>query len=457
MKPVESKRPGDQESFSRVGVLVLLICWATVVADGYDVVVFGAVVPSLLAEPGWGLTPAGAGLIGSLALTGMFIGSLVVGNLTDRYGRRRMLIVCVIWFSSLTALCAFAPGPEVFGLLRLLAGLGLGGVLPTASALVGEYSPKRKRNFVYAVMYSGFPIGGILAALVGLVLIPAWGWRSMFLVGLIPLLVIVPIAVRWLPESMGFLLGSGRVKEAQAIADSHGVALPNAAPPPAAGTRTGKQPGSVGQIFSTRFRLTTICFCVASFFCLFMIYGLNTWLPQIMRQSGYSLGSALSFLLVFNIGAVVGTVLISTLADRIGSRQILLCTFLLASVSVALLTISLPTVALYVLVACGGIGVIATQSFILAFVSKVYPVTISATALGWSLGIGRLGSVAAPPVLGLIVGSALAIQWNFWAIAIPGLLGAITIALIPRNIAPPENNAVIEIPAIRQHENRSAS
>jgi AAHS family benzoate transporter-like MFS transporter len=454
MKTVASKRRESPESFSRLGILVLVICWATVVADGYDVVVFGAVVPSLLAEPGWGLTPAGVGVIGSLALTGMFIGSLVVGNLTDRYGRRRMLIACVIWFSVLTGLCAFAPGPEAFGVLRFLSGVGLGGVLPTASALVGEYSPKGKRNFVYAVMYSGFPIGGILAALVGLVLIPAWGWRSMFLVGLIPLLIIVPVAVRWLPESIGFLLARGRRDQAQAIADSHGISLPNVASTTATKARPVKQRGSVGQIFSARYRLTTICFCVASFLCLFMIYGLNTWLPQIMRQSGYSLGSALSFLLVFNIGAVVGTILISTLADRIGSRQILLGTFILASVSVALLTISLPTVALYVLVACGGVGVIATQSFILAFVSKVYPVAISATALGWSLGIGRLGSVAAPPVLGLIVGSALAIQWNFWAIAIPGLLGAVAIALIPRGQSATDD---IEANLVARQREESAS
>jgi len=123
-------------------------------------------------------------------------------------------------------------------------------------------------------------------------------------------------------------------------------------------------------------------------------------------------------------------------------------------VSVALLTISLPTVALYVLVACGGVGVIATQSFILAFVSKVYPVAISATALGWSLGIGRLGSVAAPPVLGLIVGSALAIQWNFWAIAIPGLLGAVAIALIPRGQSATDD---IEANRVARQREESAS
>lgn len=445
MTSAATPRPPDlstrDRSLKRIGVLVLALCWATVIADGYDVVVFGAVLPSLLAEPGWGLTPASAGLIGSLALAGMFIGSLVVGSLTDRFGRRRMLIVCLVWFSVLTGLCAVAPSPETFGALRFLAGFGLGGVLPTASALVAEYSSRRSRNFVYAVMFSGFPIGGILAALVGLVLIPSWGWRSMFLVGLLPLLVVVPLAIRKLPESISFLLAKGRHVEAEALALRHGLTVTDLAPepsgpvvgtPPAASGPETTSGSTVAQLFSPRFRLATVCFCLASFLCLFMIYGLNTWLPQIMRQSGYSLGSALTFLLVFNVGAIIGTILISTLADRIGSKPVILGTFFLAAVAVGLLSISLPTAALYVLVALGGVGVIATQAFINAFVSDVYPVAMGATALGWSLGVGRLGSMAAPPVLGLLVGSALGLEWNFYAIAIPGLIGAALIALVPQ-------------------------
>lgn len=423
----------------RVGLIVLAICWATVIADGYDVVVFGAVLPSLLQEPGWGLTPASAGLIGSMALVGMFIGSMVSGTLTDRFGRRRMLLICLVWFSTLTGLCALAPTPEFFGVLRFLAGLGLGGVLPTASALVAEYSSERSRNFAYGIMFSGFPIGGIIAALTGLVLIPAFGWRAMFIVGLFPLLIIVPFALRYLPESVAFLLARGRRSDAEEVARRHKITLPQSLPSVTqAGpdTDTASQPKSpVAELLSRRYILATVCFCAASFLCLFMIYGLNTWLPQIMRQAGYSLGSALTFLLVFNVGAIVGTILISTAADRIGSKPVIILTFLVAAVAVGLLSIALPTAALYLLVALGGAGVIATQAFINAYVSEHYPVRMGATALGWSLGIGRLGSMAAPPVLGLFIGSALGLQWNFYAIAIPGLLGAAIIALVPRKPA----------------------
>jgi AAHS family benzoate transporter-like MFS transporter len=420
-----------------VTLLVLGICWITIVSDGYDVVAFGAVVPSLLGEAGWGLTPARAGLIGSLALIGMFVGSLTVGTITDTLGRRRMLIGCLARFSAMTGLCATASSPEMFGLFRFLAGLGLGGVLPTATALAGEYSQPRTRNLVYAILFSGFPLGGIIAALSGIFFIPRFGWQAVFLLGLLPLVLVVPVAVRFLPESIAFLLVKGRRAEARKIADRWHVPLEEEPEQESASAdpRSGADAADVSplrSLFSPRYLGSTLCFLATTFLCLFMIYGLNTWLPEIMRQAGYSLGSALSFLLVFNLGAVVGTLAISAAADRLGSKPVIILTFVLAGVSVVLLSLRLPTAALYALVALGGVGTIGTQTFIVAYVSKHYPVRMGATALGWTLGFGRLGSVFAPPALGLIIGSGLAFQWNFYALAVPGVLGAALISLAPR-------------------------
>jgi len=431
--------PDGRRTFGPVTLLVLAICWITVVADGYDVVVYGAVVPSLLQDRSWGLTPASVGLIGALAPIGMFVGSLVVGTVTDLVGRRRMLIGCVAWFSVFTGLCALAPSPGTFGLLRFFAGLGLGGVLPTATALAGEYAPLRVRNLAYGLIFTGFPLGGIIAALVGIQLIPATGWRAMFALAVLQLLVVVPIALRFLPESVAFLAAKGRTAQAERIAARYGV--PVAAQRPARDVQdqpSRSKLAALADLVSRRYLLATVCFWLTSFLCLFMIYGLNTWLPQIMRQAGYSLGSALTFLVVFNVGAIIGTVVIAMAADKLGSKPVIVVTFLLAAVAVTLLSLHLPSLVLYALVAVGGAGTIGTQAFINAYVSKHYPVRMGATALGWSLGIGRLGSVSAPPVLGLLVGSALGVGWNFYAIAIPGLIGAALIALVPRRPADPE-------------------
>ncbi|MER6135599.1 aromatic acid/H+ symport family MFS transporter [Streptomyces sp. NPDC001815] len=418
-------------------LLVLAICGITVVADGYDVVVYGAVIPSLLHEPGWGLTPAGAGLIGSFALVGMLIGATTVGTLTDTLGRRRMLIGCLIWFSVMTGLCATATSPEVFGLFRFLAGLGLGGVLPTASALVGEYSHPRTRNLVFATLFSGFPVGGIIAALTGIFVLPRFGWQVMFLLGLLPLLLVLPLAIRFLPESITFLRAKGRHAEADRIADRWNITADDTqqdVPAPEqnpSGTDSGSM-SPVRALFSRSYLGATLCFLAMTCLCLFMIYGFNTWLPEIMRRAGYSTGSSLGFLLVFNIGAVVGTIVISLAADRFGSKPIITTTYLVSSVAVIVLSLRLPTTVLYAAVALGGVGAMGTQSFVLAYVSKHYPVRMGATALGWTLGFGRLGSMLAPPLLGLIIGAGLAFQWNFYALAVPGVIGALLVGLVPR-------------------------
>lgn len=209
----------------------------------------------------------------------------------------------------------------------------------------------------------------------------------------------------------------------------------------------GAATGRLGRRFEQRFHVShlsrpgrgsrsyvvaTVCFLVMTCLCLFMIYGFNTWLPEIMRRAGHSAGSSLGFLLVFNIGAVVGTLIISLAADRFGSKPIITTTYLVSSVAVILLSLRLPTTVLYAAVALGGVGAMGTQSFVLAYVSKHYPVRMGATAMGWMLGFGRLGSMLAPPLLGLIIGAGLAFQWNFYALAVPGVIGALLVGLVPR-------------------------
>ncbi|CAL9326991.1 Gentisate transporter [Streptomyces sp. enrichment culture] len=290
---------------------------------------------------------------------------------------------------------------------------------------------------MFAIIFSGFPVGGIIAALVGMSVIPRFGWHAMFLLGLLPLVLVVPVALKFLPESIAFLQAKGRHAEAEKTArrwnitvEDAAAAGPSSAPSPAENGPSGMSP--VKALFSRHYVVATLCFLAMSCLCLFMIYGYNTWLPEIMGRPGYSSGSALGFLLMFNFGAVVGQLLISLAADRLGSKPIIVATYLLAGAAVILLSLRLPTAVLYAAVALGGIGAMGTQTFVLAYASKYYPVRMGATALGWTLGFGRIGSMLAPPLLGLIIGAGLAYQWNFYALAIPGIIGAALIGLVPR-------------------------
>ncbi|MGE0300814.1 MAG: MFS transporter, partial [Pseudonocardia sp.] len=185
----------------RSAAVAVAICFGAIVFDGYDLIVYGSVVPALLAHEAWGLTPAEAGAIGGYALLGMFVGAIASGTLTDRFGRRTLFIASLVWFSVMMLAAALAPSPALLGLFRFLGGLGFGGIPPTAIALVMEVAPAARRHIVNGLMLCGFPIGGVLAALLALVLLEPAGFRVLFAIGALPLVTLVPLALLFLPES----------------------------------------------------------------------------------------------------------------------------------------------------------------------------------------------------------------------------------------------------------------
>lgn len=412
----------------RSGLVVVAICFATIVFDGYDLVVYGATVPSILAFEEWAVTPAQAGSIGSYALIGMLIGTLVAGGLTDLLGRRRILLICITWFSVGMLLTSLAPNVETFAALRFLSGLGLGGVIPTAIALTVEYSPRGRRQFNNALMYSGYSVGGILAATAGLAMLPEVHFAWLYALGAAPLVLILPIAWRWLPESAAYLASKGRLDEARALARQFGVELDETPRPETAGRPRLRD--SLRLLFTPEYRLPTGLFAIASFCGLLLVYGLNTWLPKIMTEAGFGLGGSLTFLLVLNAGAIVGALGASRVADRIGSRPVATAAFAGAVVSILLLSLQLGTPALYVLVAIAGLGSVGTQILVNGYVATRYPDSSRATALGWSLGVGRLGAILGPTLGGLVVGSTLGFQWNFYMFAAFAAVGGIAIACV---------------------------
>ncbi|WP_199847888.1 MFS transporter [Streptomyces dysideae] len=396
--------------------------------DGYDLIVYGAVVPTLLRYEPWGLTPTEAGLIGSYALVGMLVGALVAGAVTDLVGRRKVLLVSVSWFSLTMAACAMAPSAEIFGLFRLLGGLGLGGVMPTAIALTAEYSAAHRRSLNNALMFSGYSVGGILSAVLALALVPAFGFRIMFWLGALPLVTVVPLLWRFLPESVSYLVAKGRTEEAARVAAQVGARVPER--PEGSAGPAGKS--AVAALFTRRHLVPAVLFAVTSFFGLLLVYGLNTWLPQIMKSAGYPLSSSLLFLVTMNAGAAVGSVLVAPIGDRLGMKPVTVVTFVSAAVSIYLLSSPMAAPVMYALVAVAGFGTIGTQIMVNAYVAMHFPPEVRATALGWTLGIGRLGAVVGPTFGGILLASDLAVEWNFYAFAIPAAAGALVVFLLPK-------------------------
>ena len=421
---------------SSVTWLVPLICGSAVMFDGYDLIVYGTVVPALLEYQPWGLSPERVGVIGSYAVFGMLFGALLAGTVTDIIGRRKAVLICLSWFSLFTALCGVAPSPEVFGVFRFLAGIGLGGLIPVATALTLEYAPAERRNFTYLAMMASYNVGGLLAAGLAILLIPAFGWRVMFLVALVPFAIVVPLALRYMPESISFLLAEGRRGEAEALSRRHGVPLDEVERAVRREEEVAVHEGklhALKTIVSRLYVLRTVAFWVASFMGLMLIYGLNTWLPAVMTEAGYSVGSALSFLVLFNAGAAVGLLIVGRIADRIGTKLTCALSFSLAAVSISLLSINMPLVLIYTFAGLAGVGTFGGMTLIYAYIGQYYPTSSRATALGWSAGVGRTGAITGPIVGGFLVGAGIAVPWGFYTFALAGLIAAFIIFALPRS------------------------
>jgi AAHS family benzoate transporter-like MFS transporter len=396
--------------------LAVLVCWLLVVFDGYDLIVYGTVQSSLVSETGWGLTKAAAGTIGSMAFVGMMIGAIFAGRMADSWGRRRTILGCAVVFSIFTVLCAFAPNAAVFGTLRLLAGIGLGGLVPSANALVAELVPTKWRSTIATLMMSGVPIGGSIAALVGIQLIPAFGWQSMFLVAVLALVLVVPLGLKYLPETLAPVSAAGK--------DTGGKAV----------RKDSAEPSGFSSLLRAPYLGISVLFAVATIATLFAWYGLGTWLPNLMQLAGYNLGSALTFALALNVGAVAGSVITAWAGTRFGPMPTAIAAAAVAAGALVVLVTGPPVGVVYFMLVLAGVGTHGTQCLIIAAVASHYPGHLRGTALGWALGTGRIGAVAAPQAGGLLLAAGLGVNSNFLAFAGAAAIAAVLLAAVGLNL-----------------------
>lgn len=410
--PYPPIKRGDDGRFKVLGIsgrrlAAVLISWFFVIFDGYDLIVYGTVQTALSHE--WGLDNAQLGAIGSTAFLGMVIGAVLVGRLSDSLGRKTAVIGSVIILSVFTLLCAFAPNPWVFGTLRLLAGIGLGGLVPSVNAMTSDLVPRNKIAAWSTVMMSGVPIGGSIAAVLAKWIVPAYeeGWRIMFLIALVPLVIGLPIALKVIPSSK-------EIEADYAAREGH------------------DEPAGFKDLFVGSYRAISIWFAIATFVTLLAWYGLGTWLPRLMETSGYNLGAALMFTLALNLGAVLGSVTTAWAGDRFGSLQTGIVAAGVAGIALLLLLVHPPVWMVYLILIAAGVGTHGTQILIIAAVANFYPHNLRGTALGWALGVGRLGAVLAPQLAGLLLAMGLGVGSNYIMFGGAALLSALSLLILTR-------------------------
>ncbi|GAA3309850.1 MFS transporter [Streptomyces cinereospinus] len=382
-----------------LGLVILCI-------EGYDLFVLGAVGPSLLAHPEWDVTKSTLGLLGSLTALGMPVGSIAAGWTGDLWGRRLPMVIGLAWLSVWMLASAAAGSLEVFAATRFFTGMGLGALIPLVTAFVSESAAPARRSLQVGTALTGVAIGGIVTGVLGRALLPATDFRTLFLFGVLPL-VLVPLVWRVVPARALDAVPEGTAEEA-----------------PAPAAEKAPSANRLGRLLAPEHRRATLLFWAATFTGLVLVYGASTWLPTLMVDAGYDLSSSLEFSIAFNAGAVVGTIGVALLADWGFLKAVTVASFLMAAVAMITLSTPQPRPVLLIASAAAGLGSLGTQSLVNIFVARYYPAHLRGTGLGFSLGIGRVGAIVGPSYLAVVTVLIASPKAGFYAFVVPAVLGA---------------------------------
>lgn len=388
-------RPGPAVA---LGLVILCI-------EGYDLFILGAVGPSLLAHPDWDVTKSTLGLLGSLTALGMPWGSIAAGWAGDLYGRRLPMVVSLVWLSLSMLLSAVAGDLSLFAATRFLTGMGIGALIPLVTAYVSEAATPARHALQVGTATTGLAIGGIITGVIGRTLLPEGDFRTLFLFGVIPL-VLVPVVWRLVP----------------AVVRDHTARNPSEPSHPLA--ELDASANRLGQLLTPQYRRATLLFWAATFAGLVIVYGASTWLPTLMVDSGYDLSSSLEFSIAFNAGAVIGTIGAALIADRGLLKVATMVSFLLAAAAMITLSTPQPRPLLLLASAVAGFGALGTQALVNIYVAHAHPARLRGTALGFSLGVGRIGAIVGPSYLAAVTVLISSSKAGFYAFVIPALLGA---------------------------------
>lgn len=399
--------------------LVLWLSMAVTFLEGYDLAIMGVAIPVLMEDPQFMATTEQITTIATMSMVGMMIGAMLVGPGADKFGRKGTLIASTFIFSVCTLLGGAAPTLLWFGIWKVIAGIGLGAGIPTVVILIAEYATPSRRGLANGLIFFGYNMGAFTVALLGMFILTSFGWRSLFFIGGIPGLILMFLIWRAMPESPDLLRAKGRYAEAQALVDRYDLHWVDVHAPLAE-----VQKAPLVDLFHPRWLRNTLAIYGAAFAGLLMIYGLNTWLPMMMREAGYNIGSASLFLAVLNFGTAFGLFTASFLTDRFNARTIAAIWFVMAAIFLSLMRVNIDGV-IFVIVAIAGFFAMNAQVIIYALNAATFPVRLRATAVGSMASVGRLGAICGPMFGGMLIANGLVIPWGFYGFGMVALFGAV--------------------------------
>ncbi|HWW85026.1 MAG TPA: MFS transporter, partial [Vicinamibacterales bacterium] len=415
---------------------IFALCALCMVMDGFDLQALGYVAPVVVSE--WKIAPSLMGPVFGASNLGVLIGQLVFTVLGDKIGRRPVLITATVAFSVLTLITGSVNSVSQLLIARFVAGMALGSIIPNATALILEFSPRTERIRLVTYAGVGFVAGSVLSGLVAAWLIPLFGWRAVFYVGGVAPLFVAAMMYLWLPESLVLLVLQkrrfdyvarwlGKLRpDGSFTRDSIFVA------------REERVRGVPVIALLRQGRLAaTLLLWLVFFLNLFNLYSLANWLPIVVRGAGYPTGTAVLVGTTLQLGGMVTPFFMAWAVMRKGFVPVLTIAFVLATGSIVLIGqpgLALSSLVLAVFVAGG--CVVGSQPTLNTLAATFYPTSLRSTGLGWALGVGRVGSIVGPVIAGELIAWRWATRDIFLALAIPALISAVVVAALPFVIKP---------------------
>ena len=415
----------DELTLNRRHWIIFSVCSAGFLLDAADFQIMALVAPSIARE--WGLDSKALGFVLSATAVGMLLGSYLFGIVADRIGRRIGFQLTIAIVAAFSGLCAFAQDPTQLAVLRFLTGLGIGGFVPIDTAMISEFMPARKRGRMLALWAMFFPVGAFAAAGAASLVMPAFGWRGLFIVGVVPAVMVLVVRML-IPESPRFLLNRGRTELARRSIEwiAMGQSIPEAAPVPVAKPTSAVPRMTVGDLFNRKYRSRTIMLWIVWFGWSFGYFGVYLWLPSLLVQHRGVPGARIfTFIMGFMLAGMLGKFVVSLIIDQFGRRKTIA---LFGICSAAMLFLfghqtSYEQLILFGYVYAffheGGLGAIAP------YTPELYPTHARATGVGWANGAGRIASIVAPIVVGFVVPHGL--DWVFATLAVGFLVAGATV------------------------------
>jgi len=431
----------DQQPFSKFQWQTLGLCFAVVLLDGFDTGAVGFIAPSLIKE--WGVSRPALAPVLSAALMGLAAGALLAGPLSDRVGRKRVLVSAVILFGAASLVSAFAGNLTQLSVLRFITGVGLGAAMPNAVTLISEYCPSQRRATLTNAMFCGFPLGAALGGFLAAWIIPHWGWRSVLILGGIAPLVLALLSIVLLPESVRYMIAKGHPAEgirailkriSAGVAEVRSYALSEVA-------TSGAAHSGIGVVFSSRYLVGSLMLWLAYFSGLVIFYSLINWMPTLLRDSGLDPQHATLVSALFPLGGV-GAVFAGWLMDHFNANRVVAAGYALTAASLYAIGQAVGNLGLLIVVVfVSGTFMNTSQSSLPSLAAAFYPTQGRATGVAWMMGIGRFGGILGSFLVAELTRRQLGFDQIFAIMAIPGVLAALAI-LVKQAASPDARHAM---------------